>query len=73
MEKLLNYREMAAFLGVPIGTLYSMVSRKQIPHIRLSGRLVRFDEAKIKRWMEARRVTVLEAPDAGRKDFDDNV
>lgn len=36
-------------------TLYSLVSRGQIPHIRLTPRSVAFEPDRIREWMEARR------------------
>lgn len=41
--------------GIQITTLYSMVSKKQIPHIRISPRLVLFDQDELENWMKARR------------------
>jgi excisionase family DNA binding protein len=57
-QRLLDYPSAAAYLGVPIGTLRSMVSRKQVPHIRLTARVVRFDLAELDAMIEARRVTI---------------
>jgi len=41
----LNYRDAARMLGIPVGTLRSMVCRRQVPHIRMSARIVVFDVA----------------------------
>ena len=49
----LSYDELSKVLGLPKGTLYSLVSRNQIPHIRISKRLVRFPKAKINEWLKA--------------------
>jgi excisionase family DNA binding protein len=38
----LRVREAAAFLGVSRQTVYLWVERKQIPHLRLMGRNIRF-------------------------------
>jgi excisionase family DNA binding protein len=54
---LLTYAQAATQLGLKPGTLYSMVSRKEIPHIRLGPRLVRFDEDDLCRWIESCRVS----------------
>jgi excisionase family DNA binding protein len=35
-------REAAAYLGVSIQTVYLWVERKQIPHLRVMGRNIRF-------------------------------
>jgi excisionase family DNA binding protein len=54
----LNYREAARMLGIPVGTLRSMVCRRQIPHIRISPRIVVFDVAALEAWIATRRVGV---------------
>jgi excisionase family DNA binding protein len=42
-EKLpLRVREAAVYLGVSIQTVYLWVERKQIPHLRVMGRNIRF-------------------------------
>ena len=51
-------KQLATFMGVPIGTVYSMVCKRQIPHLRLSKRLVRFSRAEIEKWMRERRVSI---------------
>lgn len=57
---MMNYEEAAVFLGLKVNTLYSMVSRKELPHVRLSRRLVRFDRADLDRWVANRRVSPVE-------------
>ena len=37
-----NVREAATYLGVSIQTVYLWVERKQIPHLRVMGRNIRF-------------------------------
>lgn len=54
----LNYPEAAAFVGVKLSTLRSLVSRGQVPHIRLTARLVVFDEKSLGAWLESKRVDV---------------
>jgi excisionase family DNA binding protein len=54
----LNYRDAARRLGIPVGTLRSMVCRGQIPHIRISPRVVVFDAAVLDAWIASRRVGV---------------
>jgi excisionase family DNA binding protein len=53
-----GYAWLAKRLGVSEATLRSMVSRGLVPHIRVSPRRVRFDEAEIEAWLEGRRVGV---------------
>lgn len=54
--RLVDYATAARYLGVPIGTLRSMVSRGQVPHVRLSARVVRFELADLDALIETRRV-----------------
>ena len=49
--ELLNYKQTSQLLGMPLGTLYALVSKRRIPHIRLSNRLVRFDKTEIEAWL----------------------
>jgi excisionase family DNA binding protein len=52
----ITYRDVADMLGVRLGTVYSMVARRQIPFVRVGRRLVRFSKARISSWLEARSV-----------------
>jgi excisionase family DNA binding protein len=54
--RLITYEAAAEYLGIPIGTLRSMVCRKQIPYVRLSARVVRFELAVLDAVIEERRV-----------------
>lgn len=53
---MLTYVETARLLGLPLGTVYSLVSQRRIPHVRLGPRLVRFDRDELERWLAARRI-----------------
>jgi excisionase family DNA binding protein len=55
----LTYTEAAHFLGIPVGTVYSMVARRQLPHLRLGKRLVRFSRHDLEAWVAARRVEAV--------------
>ena len=70
MTARLNYRDAARLLGIPVGTLRSMVCRRQVPHIRISPRVVVFDVAALEDWIAQRRVGVSNE-DASRLDGDD--
>lgn len=59
---LITYRQLAALTGIPLSTLYTLVERRQIPHVRLGPRTVRFEPAAIEAWIEAGRVGVEAAP-----------
>lgn len=54
--RLMSYEAAAQYLGIPIGTFRSMVCRKQIPHVRLSARVVRFELAALDAVIAERRV-----------------
>lgn len=56
MQKHLTYDELSAVLGIPKATLYSMVCRAEIPHVRLGRRQVRFPVAEIEAWLRDRFV-----------------
>lgn len=59
-QKLLNYREAASLLGMNLNTLYSLVYRRGIPHKRLSGRIVRFSQPELVKWLEGCTVSCKE-------------
>jgi excisionase family DNA binding protein len=59
----INYKTAAQFLGVPVGTVYSLVCRKQIPHIRLGRRFVRFKRQDLLKWLDSHQVNALKETD----------
>ncbi len=61
---LLTYPQAAELLGLTPSTLYSMVCRRQVPHIRLSKRLVRFERGALLRWCAGNAVEVGSAATA---------
>lgn len=50
----LDYSQAAARLGIKVSTLRSMVSRKQVPHIRLNAATVIFDADALEAWLPQR-------------------
>jgi len=54
--EMMSYDDAAEYLRMKMGTLYCMVSRRRIPHVRLGPRLVRFRRADLEAWLEARSV-----------------
>lgn len=52
MEKLMNLKEAANYLGVSELTIYGWTSKKKMP-FRKVGRLLRFDRAEIEAWTMA--------------------
>jgi len=53
-RRLRDYSWLQARLGTKRGTLASMVSRGQLPFVRIGPRLVRFDEDAIEQWIAER-------------------
>ncbi len=62
---LLTYRETSVLLGIPLSSLYALVCRKCVPHVRLTGRTVRFIRHDLEVWLEERRIGVVR--DDGRR------
>jgi excisionase family DNA binding protein len=55
-QKLMGYEEAASFIGVTLGTMYSMVARRMIPHHRIGRRLVRFSRDELQAWLQRHAV-----------------
>lgn len=51
--------------GLCLNTLYALVHRKKIPHIRLSSRLVRFSRSALRAWLNQHQVEVRGGQGAG--------
>lgn len=51
VQPMLRPKDVAEMLGVALGTVYAWVSRKKIPHHRISPRLVLFKRKDIIRWV----------------------
>jgi excisionase family DNA binding protein len=58
LGEMLDYRQVARLIGVPIGTVYAWVHARTIPHHRLGPRLVRFGRAQILAWLAGHSVPV---------------
>lgn len=61
-DDLLSYEQVSRMYAIKTGTLQSMVCRKQIPHVRIGPRTVRFRASDLKAWLAERNV----APEADR-------
>lgn len=48
-----SYKECSYQTGIAIGTLYSLVSQKRIPHNRIGKRHVVFPVSKVKDWIDS--------------------
>ncbi len=54
--RLLTAEEVARRVGVKTSTVYAWISRKTIPHVRISARLSRIPEDELDAWLAARLV-----------------
>ncbi|MCR4321297.1 MAG: helix-turn-helix domain-containing protein [Candidatus Brocadiaceae bacterium] len=61
VDKLLNMDEASDFLGIKKSTLYAMVMRKQITHVKL-GKLTRFRPEDLQAYINRNRVEERLAP-----------
>jgi excisionase family DNA binding protein len=57
--RLLDIKEVAAYTGLSVHTLYTMVSQRRIPYVKM-GRLVKFDLELLDKWI--RQQTVMTMP-----------
>jgi excisionase family DNA binding protein len=57
----LTVRDAALYLGVSVQTVYLWVERKQIPHLRVMGRNIRFLKSDLESFREAFRQEVRHA------------
>lgn len=55
---LLTYAQAAQLIGIPINTLYALVSQRRIPHVRLGPRFVRFPKDQLLAWVQSKAVAV---------------
>ena len=58
-RRLLNIHEVAQYTGLSIHTLYTMVSQRRIPYVKV-GRLTKFDRYLLDQWIANQ--TVLPMP-----------
>ena len=55
--RLLDIKEVADYTGLSVHTLYTMVSQRRIPFVKL-GRLTKFDREEIDKWITSHSVKV---------------
>jgi len=55
IDRLVTVRELAKFLNCSEGTIRNWVWKLEIPVIRLSSRMVRFDLQQVLRWLSERK------------------
>ena len=49
-KRLFSIREVAEYTGLSVHTLYTMVSQRRIPYVKV-GRLTKFDREELDRWI----------------------
>ncbi len=59
-RRLLDVQEVATFTGLSASTLYTMVSQRRIPYVKV-GRLTKFDPALLEEWIA--KHTVMPMPE----------
>lgn len=55
MQRLLSVREAAHYMGLSPHTLYTMVSQRRIPYVKV-GRLTKFDVVLLDAWLKQHTV-----------------
>ena len=58
-RRLLNIQEAAQYTGLSVHTLYTMISQKRVPYLKV-GRLVKFDRAGLDKWIK--QLSVMPMP-----------
>ncbi|MEO7861382.1 MAG: helix-turn-helix domain-containing protein [Nitrospirales bacterium] len=56
-RRLLDIQEVATYTGLSVHTLYTMVSQRRIPFVKL-GRLTKFDRVELDKWIAGHSVKV---------------
>jgi excisionase family DNA binding protein len=56
--RLLDIKEVAAYTGLSVHTLYTMVSQRRIPYVKM-GRLVKFDLELLDKWIKQQTVMTM--------------
>lgn len=56
-RRLLDIKDVADYTGLSTHTLYTMVSQRRIPYVKM-GRLTKFDREEIDKWITAHAVKV---------------
>lgn len=55
MEKLLTVAQVAEILNVKESTLYKWTHNRKIHFVKLSGRILRFRQSDLERWIESKQ------------------
>ena len=60
MQRLLSIKEAANYMGLSPHTLYTMVSQRRIPYVKV-GRLTKFDVGLLDAWLKQHTVMPIPA------------
>ena len=53
---LINIKQLSEKLSISKFTIYTWVSQEKIPHVKVAGRLIRFDPEEVEAWINEQRV-----------------
>ena len=56
-RRLLDIQQVATYTGLSVHTLYTMVSQRRIPFVKM-GRLTKFDRVEIDKWIAGHSVKI---------------
>jgi excisionase family DNA binding protein len=66
LSRLISVPEAAAYVGVSPDTIYTWVSQRRIPYVKV-GRLVKFDEAMLQAWIKQHTVMPMPSRYTGER------
>lgn len=58
-KRLYTIKEASRYLGVTVGSLYQMVHRRTVPHVKIGKRL-RFDADKLNEYISSNSIEVID-------------
>lgn len=61
--RLLSIRQVSTYTGLAVPTLYTMVSQRRIPFVKM-GRLTKFDREELDRWITRQSVRPIRSDGA---------
>ena len=64
-RRFLDVKEAAEYLGLAISTLYTMVSQRRVPFVKM-GRRTKFDRKELDRWVHIHSVRPIQSEGVDR-------
>lgn len=49
--------DVASFLRMSVSQIYKLTSKREIPHIKLSGKKLLFDKSEVTEWLRSKKVS----------------